>query len=334
MASPESIWGIPVPDDRATQFTQKALDRVDAFIHAHPEYTRHGVEQPGQGSTNRVILAQRYGELVVFKVFCQRERKERECFAYRHWQETRLIPQLLVDVDPLTIIISHIPGVYLHEVQETGAAATWKGACCAIGRAVGALTLVPLSATDRTAFEARFYDVLGPLEAYLGRILELSWGVHARDPDFQDLFWRQSLDFIEAHLDSILSQPRILYHQDVSNLHVQGGRFMGFFDLEMCRVGCAAMQLASAMGMLENAPTAWEPFREGWKRTTGQPLALADLNAAAAAHQLLQWREICRYLSYDGTPGTGHDWASPADPVRYCQAIEAVAGMLNVKWRP
>jgi hypothetical protein len=210
--------------------------------------------------------------------------------------------------------------------------AAWQAACLETGKAIGSLTLVPLSVNDRIAFETRFYDDLGPLEAYLGRILELSRGVHARDPDFQGDFWRQSLDFVEEHLEEIFSQPRILYHQDVSNLHVQSRRFMGFFDLEMCRVGCAAMQLASAFGMLEGERAAWEPFRKGWEIATGKPLRRADLNAAAAANQLLHWREICRYLSYDGTPGTGYDWAHPADPVQYRQSIQAVSRMLNVRW--
>jgi hypothetical protein len=93
------------------------------------------------------------------------------------------------------------------------------------------------------------------------------------------------------------------------------------------------MQLAAALGMLVGEQAAWEPFCEGWQKATGQPLTRADLNAAAAAHQLLQWREICRYLSYDGTPGTGYEWAQPADPAQYRRTIEAASKMLGVQWR-
>jgi hypothetical protein len=92
------------------------------------------------------------------------------------------------------------------------------------------------------------------------------------------------------------------------------------------------MQLASALGMLGGERAAWEPFREGWETATGQSLRPDDLNAATAANQLLQWREICRYLSYDGTPGTGYNWACPADPVRYRKGIEATASLLDIKW--
>ena len=48
-----------MPDDWATQFTRDALAKVDALIAEHPGYTRQGVEQPGQGATNRVVFVRR-----------------------------------------------------------------------------------------------------------------------------------------------------------------------------------------------------------------------------------------------------------------------------------
>ena len=94
------------------------------------------------------------------------------------------------------------------------------------------------------------------------------------------------------------------------------------------------MQLASAVGMLEGEGAAWEPFRDGWERATGGPLGPGDLRAALAGVHLLHWREISRYLSYDGTPGSGYDWASPADPVGHRRSIQAVVKMLGVQGRP
>ena len=208
----------------------------------------------------------------------------------------------------------------------------WREACRETGRVIASLTSVPLDAADRVTFESRFYDGLGTLEAYLERILELGRSIHARDPDSRDGFWRESLDFVDARLDGILSQSRLLYHQDAGKLHVQQGRFMGFFDLEMCRVGCAAIQLASSPGVFDGDKAQWEPFRQGWEAATNRPLDPDDLRVAAAAHQLLCWREISRYLSYDGTPRTGFLWACPADPLRYRNAIESVKGIMGVRW--
>jgi len=106
---------------------------------------------------------------------------------------------------------------------------------------------------------------------------------------------------------------------------------MGFFDLEMCRVGCAAMQLGSSLGLLEGDESQWEPFREGWQEATGAHLGDEARRAATAVRHLLGWREISRYLSYDGTPDTGFAWASPADPERYRASFEATARMVGVR---
>lgn len=308
---------------------KEALAKVDAFIAENPEYTRQGVEQPGQGSTNRVVFARRGDNPVVFKVFCQAERKERECFGLRHWQRTRLVPALIWDADPKMIVMSHIQGVYLSQAREVDGDMAWREACRETGKAIGALTRVPLTAKDRAAFEFRFYEY-PTLEMYLGRILELARSIHARDADFRDGFWKENIDFINAQMARILAQPRVLYHQDVGNLHVQHGRFQGFFDLEMCRVGCAALQLASSLRMFQGEED-WKLFCQGWEDAISAPLTSADRNAAVAASHLLNWRVISRYLSYDGTPGSGFAWARPADPVYYRKSAEAVERMLDVE---
>lgn len=318
-------------DDWARRFTEDALARVDAFVAEHPSYSRRDVAQPKQGATNRVIFARCGDGRVVFKVFCEAERKQRECFGLRHWRETGLVPELIRDVDARTIVMSRVPGVDLREAREVDGEAAWRQGCRESGRAVGLLTRVDLPAAERAVFEARFYGGIGTLEAYLGRILELGRSIHARDPDFSGSFWKKSLAFIEGQLDGIFRQRRVLYHQDVGNLHVQQGRFMGFFDLEMCRVGCAAMQLGASLGMLRGDEAGWEAFRAGWEGATGAGLGRDERRAAAAAHHLLHWREISRYLSYDGTPGTGYAWASPADPVARREAIEATEAMLEVE---
>jgi hypothetical protein len=273
---------------RVTEFTAEAFARVDAFIAEHPEYARQEVEQPAQGATNRVIFARRGDSLVVFKVFCEAERKQRECFGLRHWQETGHVPELIWDVDPDMIVMSHVPGAHLHMARKREGEVVWRQSCYETGKAVAALTQVPLDETSRAAFESRFYGELGTLEAYLERIVDLGQRVHARDPDFHSRFWGESLEFVGSQLDRILGQPRLLYHQDVGNLHVWQGRFMGFHDLEMCRVGCTSMQLGAALGpLVDSGKAGWEPFRAGWEAETGTPLDGDNVRAAAAVQHLL-----------------------------------------------
>lgn len=317
-------------NDWQARFTAEAMARVDRYIAEHEGLTRQGVQQPGQGATNRVIFARQGEKLVVFKVFCDKERKQRECFALRHWGPTGLVPELLADADDRMILISHVPGSWLMQLRESQGQQAWRNASKDTGRAIATLTKVALCPADRQAFESRFYGKLGPLEAYLTRVLQFGRSIHERDKDFSGSFWRESLDFMESQLPGILAQPRVLYHQDVGNLHVRDGRFAGFFDLEMCVVGCTAMQLASAMGMIECGNLAWDSFREGWEEATGKPLTPGDAAAAFAARQFLGWREISRYMSYDGTPGTGFEWAEPADPAVYRRCFETAGRLLDI----
>ena len=226
------------------------------------------------------------------------------------------------------IVMSYVPGTFLRESRPVDGEAAWPEACREAGRAIGLLTCVSLREEDRVAFESRFYRDLPTLAAYLGRILELGRGIHARDPDFRDGFWRESLDLVEAEMPGILAEPAVLYHQDVANLHVRQGRFMGFFDLEMCRVGCATMQLASSLGMLAQGEgdgadvSGWlENFSGRLGERDGQGAWCSRSQGGAGGGHLLSWREISRYMSYDGTPGTGFAWCGPAEP----GAVSAVA---------
>jgi len=127
-------------------------------------------------------------------------------------------------------------------------------------------------------------------------------------------------------LGGILSERQGLYHQDASNLHLANGRFIGFFDLEMTRVGGATMQIASCLRLFDGQRPAWERFATGWARVVGQ--IPAPRRVLAAGH-LLAWREISRYLSYDGTPGSGYNWASPADPQWYRNLLDGLGEMLS-----
>ncbi len=314
--------------------TQHAEAQVEAFLAAHPEYTRKGVQQPGQGSTNRVFFARVGEDRVVLKVFCEVERRAREGFGLRHWSRTGLVPKLIYEDEATLIVMSYVPGVYLSQAREVEGHEAWLTSARETGQATGALTRVPLAAADRQCFESRFYRDVPTLADYLGRVLALGRSINGRDPGFRDTYWRASLDFLEAELPGILAQPRVLYHQDVSNLHVAHGRFVGFFDLEMCRVGCAAMQLGSALRMLEEDPEAWASFAAGWEVGTGQALDEATTRAAAAVAHLLSWREISRHLSYDGTPGSGYEWAGPEDPGWHRARLEGAEAMLGVtRWK-
>jgi hypothetical protein len=305
-----------------------SLARVDAFIAEHPEYSRKDVPACGQGSTNHVVRARRRDEDVIFKLFCEHERKERESYGLRHWRQTGLIAELLWDDASDMVVMSYVPGIWLVQSREQEGIDAWRAATRETGSAIARLTTIPLSASERSDFQSRFY-AKHSFEDYVRQIVRLGRSVQARDPDFRDVYWKQNLDFIEGQIGRMLKEPSVLYHQDCANFHVQGGRFMGFFDVEMCRVGCRSMQLGSALGLTQVGDGSWDLFRQGWESVAGK-LTPDDLACAAAGSHLLGWRVITRYLTYDGTPGTGASWASPANPHDTRKWIDGVNAMLGI----
>jgi hypothetical protein len=223
--------------------------------------------------------------------------------------------------------MSHLPGLMLYTSKYIDGDEAWRSACEETGKAVGSLTRVPFGTKERKAFETKFHGALTGYESYIDRIVKLGRSIHANDPAFKNDFWCKSLDFIEAQIPAILDEPRVLVHLDVANLHVQNGRFIGFFDFETCRIGSASLQLAASLPMLRASRTAWKLFRHGWELATNAVLDGDDLTKVSACSQLLGWRNISRNLSYDGTPPTG-EGTKPVDPKPYKRVFEDVNELL------
>jgi hypothetical protein len=313
-------------------------DRIARFLAAHPEYSYEEIGQPGQGATNHVAFLRRHDELVVAKAFCTPERKAREAFALKHWRHTGLVPVLMAEEEPDLIVMSHLPGINLHIARTSDPDSVWHQACQDVGCAAAKFVSVPISITDQADFQRQFYNETSSTEAgtatlenYFDTILRFGHGVFELDADFQDPYWQRSLRFIAEQLPGILAERRALYHQDFGNLNVDRGRFIGFYDLEMCRVGCASMQLGSALGTILYNKGMWPEFRAGWQQAIRRPIAYDEIRRALAVYHALGWREITRYLSYNGTPGSGFSWASPADPLHYRNSFEQAEAVLCIR---
>lgn len=301
--------------DRDAQYGQ-ALAKVDVFIADRSEYTRENVVQPSQGFTNQVIFARRNADLVVFKVFCQEERKARECFALRHWHHTDFVPKVIWDDDPSMAIMSFIPGNFLGHFEASESVV--EGVCFEAGRAFGALAQVPWTPADQAHFELPIYgDRSKRLEDEVRGLM-----TRARvfeNPKFQDAFWQDSIAFIESQLDALFAQPRFLCHGDAGHIHVDGDRFTGIYDVEMCFSGCEAMQLAYVLnalyGYFSEGENRWPSFCQGWGSVANKSFSLEDLRVAVAAHQWRCWGQIIGY-------------ATPPNPIRYRNRMETVVQLL------
>jgi len=96
---------------------------------------------------------------------------------------------------------------------------------------------------------------------------------------------------------------------------VAGDRFVGFYDLEMCRLGTEAMQLGVGLRLCAAGPLSWPQLLAGYGSQTGQRLEARDVSAALAMHHFYHWVRICRWGTWDGHPDAGGHRAAAADYV-------------------
>ncbi len=276
------------------EMARLGIPAIEEFVQAHPAYTIDPDQAGSQGVTNYVIFGHRGTQPVVFKYFCRDERKEREIFALRHFAATGLVPQLLAETGTRLIVITRWPGGEDDSMLDP----TLVGRT--LGQATAKLLRVPLSTKSARAFESRFYDGES-LHKYLDDILRAAWSIHRQVACYGDAVFAQSLATIEASLPYILSQPRLLYHQDALNMHFAASCFVGFFDLEMCRIGTEAMQIGSLWHIFVTQGN-WAAFAQGYADITGRTLGAVDLEAGRAFAHFLVWRYISHYGDWHGEP--------------------------------
>jgi len=282
-----------------------ATPAITQFVADHPQYSMDANQSGSQSVTNYVIFGHRQAEQgkqpVVFKYFCRDERKEREVYGLRHFATTGLVPQLLGEHGTRLIVEERIAGSFLPNPETQADAAKAVDSALAgftLGQATARLTSVPLAANAAQAFESRFYDGES-LTKYLTDILRASQAIQQRVACYRDPRFAESLAQIEANLDAMLRQPRLLYHQDALNMHFADSRFVGFFDLEMCRVGIAAMQIG-AMWRIFTDYGNWADFAAGFANVAQRELTKADLEMSRAFANFMVWRSISDYGDWHG----------------------------------
>ena len=94
--------------------------------------------------------------------------------------------------------------------------------------------------------------------------------MHETEPEYSGATFADSLSFIDANLPTLLSGPRRLYHQDAGNMLCAGDRLLGFFDLEMCRVGTLAIQIGCLIGRMRHVD-CWQAFINENMKTIDDP---------------------------------------------------------------
>jgi hypothetical protein len=299
-------------------FLADSESAVATFVASRPEYAVDATQPAYRGGTNRVTFGARAGVPVVLKFFVRDWRWRNERFCLRHYAPTGCVPRVL-DEAPRLLVLVRLPGSDLDVagLSPDGVAALSRG----VGRALARLATTPLPADSAATGEAarpRGFDRLPwdqdrreVVEGYLARCRRIQRDV----PAYGDPFLARSLDLLEARLDGFDHQRRVLFHEDVANLRTDGARFVGFYDLEMCRLGTEAMQLGVALGLCGRpAGLAWPALVAGYGAAAGRPPGAEDQVTALAMHRLYHWIRVCRWGAWDGDPAaTDLRRASEAD---------------------
>jgi hypothetical protein len=314
-----------VAEQRPDLLLAEAEAAVAAFVAHRPAYAVDATQPAYRGGTNRVTLGTRAGAPVVLKYFVQDRRWRHELACLRHLAPSGLVPRVLEAVPPRLLVLERLPGRDPTPEALRALTPAQTGALSReVGAALAALVAIPLPAgpdpTDGYDLVRDFDPALwgDDLRAVVARILAPCRRLQRTVPAYCDPFFARSLALLEAQLPALDRARRVLFHEDVANLRVAGARFRGFYDLEMCRVGTAAMQLGVALGLCGAGGLDWPALAAGYGAATGAVLTPDDALAALAMHHFHHWTRIGWWGRWDGDPTVPARWraALEAAPAR------------------
>ena len=91
----------------------RAIPAINSLVEEHKEYSIDPDQSGSASVTNYVIFGRRGKEQVVFKYFCDEERRRREVYGLNHWTPSGIVPRLYYDDGGLLIVIERFPGSFL-----------------------------------------------------------------------------------------------------------------------------------------------------------------------------------------------------------------------------
>lgn len=289
-----SEWPTPRMIEVRRQKGLTALPAIKAFVSSHKDYSIDENQEGSHGNTNYVVFGHLDATAVVFKFFFDPERREREAYGLRHWKDTGLVPRIVHDDGEHLLIQSRL----LVAPELMGKEADPGAIGHALGEAIATLYGVPLTEQAKSDFDARFYGGVD-LHGYVTGIVEASHAIHESVPEYASETFSRSLAFLDSHVANLLAPPYRLYHQDAGNLLSAGDRLIGFFDLEMCRVGTLPIQIGCVMGSIR-ALNCWDAFARGFRSASDQRLGTHELEGARAWDHFMVWRYVSHYGDWRG----------------------------------
>ncbi len=301
-----------MPTDGRAKFERQANSAIRRFVAEHPEFSIDTHQPDYRGGTNYVLLGHLGQQPVIFKYFVTPQRWTNEHFCLRHFAPTGYVPRILTIVPEQLIVMTRLPGQGIG--GEDLSPAQVQQVSRQIGQALAVLVQTPLPEVSSGYSPAQDFRLLAwgtTLGDVLKHYLRLCRQVQAAIPAYQTPFYTESLMLVEQQVAAIDQQPRILFHEDVSNLNLDQGVFQGFYDLEMCRLGTEAMQLGVAVELcrphwLGEAWLDWRHFISGYQSATGRELDQEDFISILAMNHFYHHIRVCRWGEWAGDPAQKH----------------------------
>lgn len=304
------------------QMFDAATAEVEDFVRGNPNYVLDA-DQPEQVhnqlngyGTNFVLWGHREGAPIVFKYFhpewgAPRWRNERACLS--HFATTGVVPQVHAAVPETLIVTSCLPGIFIGDdaVYSELTRTEVDRLARELGAAIGKLVNLPLPDNGIGYSILRDYELL-PWNTDLRKAVEFYVDLCRLDQKSKesgvDPFYNESLSLVESQLGSIAGQRHLIYHEDLQ-CHSYRGKFQGFFDLEMARLGTELMQLERVFRWCSPNGLPWASVLAGYQAETGWAVSGEDYTFMLAMAvfyyhiRIVRWGEpdpdvdyIARYL--------------------------------------
>ena len=281
-------------DEKRKAFEHTAHRAIEQFASEHPLY-RVDVEQSNyRGGTNYILYGHAAEQPVVFKYFVRPARWQNELYCLRHFQLTGFVPRIFEIVPEQMIVMARLPNEYL--VIEDPSSPVVQKLSHEVGLALAALAQFPLPDTldaDSPVLNFSMIDWGNNLADVIQHYLDWGQRAIAETPACQDPYLAHALTLIESQRDHVAGQTHILFHEDISNFAQVEGTFQGFYDLEMCRLGCEAMQLGVALDLCGRGRLHWSSLRQGYEQGLGYTLRDDDLQAILPMQHFYHLIRIC-----------------------------------------
>lgn len=271
--------------------------RLQALVDADSRFTVDEEQPMYRGGTHYVTFGSFRGRPSVYKYFVSVPRWRNESACLDHLRSTGLVPSVYWEEPEKLIVMERLPGQDVGErlAEVKRRAAGIEALSLSVGQALGHLATVPPPIRNGSYNPLTDFVDWGwnaGIESITRGVREAGSRIVAEIEYYSSPVFRESLARIEERWPEIAEEGPMLFHEDISNLRVDGDRFVGLYDLELCRGGTPSMQLGAALSLCGNGRLSWRRLVAGFEEASASPFGEERYASALAMHDLSRWIRI------------------------------------------